>query len=681
MIRRIFHRCLLLAILSGVVYMGHTRNDTLKTSSPEKLFKEARLSDTKDPERMIFLANMALKKIDQKRDLLLLAEYHYIVGLANYYLSNYDIAVDHYLLAVDIHEKMDNGRGVASNYINLSLVYKDIGDTASAMVYNTRALEIFTDLNDKAEIANTLNKIGNCFLYRNNRKAEEYFRKSFAIRKELGNQKDIGSSLNNLGIVFQISGEIDSAVSYFRKSYQIYEELGNKQYMAVALSNIAIMEEFISGPEKKVEYLLKSLDYSHEAEYPRGEVNTLTNLAQHYFVSHDYERSLEYLEQAMNICHDHDLDNFRVKLYWYYSELYRQKGDFEQAIFYIQRYIALKDSVQTDNRSRIARLQMRYLTEKHEREQALRELEIKKERNQKVFFLIIAILVAIIAILVLSRYFLRMKSARLLEEKNMQLERMNRKLITSERKLKELNATKDKFFSIIAHDLKNPLGTIRNIFDFFRENFSVFSKEQQEEYLTVLDESIKSTYALLQNLLQWSMSQSGRLETNREIFDLAGLAKEVCNYGRILGENNHIAVNSNIAPDIYVEADKNMVDAVLRNLVVNAVKFSYQETEVRVGAFREADKVTVSVSDQGIGMSEKEISKLFRIEEDVRSIGAGSEEASKFIKNKGTGLGLILCFEFVKKNNGDIWVESAPGKGATFYFTLEAAKQERKHEE
>ena len=297
--------------------------------------------------------------------------------------------------------------------------------------------------------------------------------------------------------------------------------------------------------------------------------------------------------------------------------------------------------------------------------------------QQKYQLLIFSVVGVSLLVIVLVYY----RKQKQLAVNNKMLSELNKRISYQNEELNNLNKTKDKFFSIIAHDLKNPLGTIRNIFDFFRENFSVFSKEQQEEYLTVLDESIKSTYALLQNLLQWSMSQSGRLETNREIFDLAGLAKEVCNYGRILGENNHIAVNSNIAPDIYVEADKNMVDAVLRNLVVNAVKFSYQETEVRVGAFREADKVTVSVSDQGIGMSEKEISKLFRIEEDVRSIGAGSEEASKFIKNKGTGLGLILCFEFVKKNNGDIWVESAPGKGATFYFTLEAAKQERKHEE
>lgn len=642
----------------------------------DSLTAKARETDRRDPGEMIRLAEQALLMVNRTEDEQTTAGIYEIIGLANYYLINFDIAVDNILLAISLYESTGDDPGIARNFNNLALIYKDIGDTTNALVYNNKALELFRKAGDRAGEANTLNALGSIYLIRDIGKAHEYYQASYEIRKELGDPSGIASSMNNLGIIFQSRNNIDSAIALYKKALEINKQLGNKQFMAVALNNIALLEEDISGPEKKIEYLLEALELSLEAGYGRGVVYTLSSLAQHYYSANDYTRSLDYLDQALKVCHEEQQDDFRLRIYNYYSELYSKMGDFEKAFYYMTRYSSLKDSVRIDTRSRISRLQLRYLSEKNEREAQLKEMEVKRERSRKVFYLVSAILVAVIAALIFSRYLIKNRNARLLKQKNLQLEEINRMLTASEKKLSDLNATKDKFFSIIAHDLKNPLGTMRSILDFFRENFGSFSATQQQEYLDMLDTSMKSTYSLLQNLLQWAMSQSGKMEVKKEVFDIHDITGSTCKSILPLATEKEISLKNLIPPGLWVLADRNMIETVVRNLVVNAIKFSYPGKAVVVNAVKGEGKVMVSVSDEGVGMSENDLAKLFRIDTDTRGIGSESPDAERFSKHKGTGLGLILCREFVMKNGGDIDVESAPGKGTVFRFTLIPAENQ-----
>ncbi|MEJ5285687.1 MAG: hypothetical protein CH6_3279 [Candidatus Kapaibacterium sp.] len=236
----------------------------------------------------------------------------------------------------------------------------------------------------------------------------------------------------------------------------------------------------------------------------------------------------------------------------------------------------------------------------------------------------------------------------------------------SEQKLRELNATKDKFFSIIAHDLKNPIGAFKNVLELLYQNFNDFSKEEILEFIEPLRESSAQLFALLENLLFWARSQTGRIQIEPIEFDLCDLIRQNISLLKLQAENKQITIESDLPERILVNADINTITTVLRNLISNAIKFTRSGGKIVVSAKVVDGYAEVCVEDNGIGMSKETMEKLFRIDVHHTSLGTANE--------KGTGLGLIVCKEFVEANKGKIWVESEEGKGSKFYFTVPLAE-------
>ncbi|MBN3035328.1 MAG: tetratricopeptide repeat-containing sensor histidine kinase [Bacteroidales bacterium] len=623
---------------------------------------------------MIRLSDSVIAKCDEDLPYPCLLRAYELKGLGNYYLGIYDIAAEYFLKTMQAGEMLNDSIAIGRTLNHLAMVYKDIGDTSSAITFSTQALQLFRRIHQKPEEANSLNILGSLNLYYNIHRASEYYRQSLAIRKELNDSLGVAASYNNLGIVYQQSNMFDSALFYYKLALELYNTLDTNHYIAVALSNIGVVNGMIYNDLEKLKYLNRSLELSRETGHYRGVINTLINLAQHYYEKQDFLRSRQYLEEALGIAEEKKIHEFKLRLYRYFSELYSAGGDYVNAYSFQKKFSDLKDSLHTDNRSRIAGLQLRYLNERNERDRQLRNLEVQRQKNQKLFFLIVSLLVAIIALLVYSRYLIRSRSARMLEEKNTELEKINRMLAESEQKLRGLNATKDKFFSILAHDLKNPLGTIRSILDYMKDYYSDFTQEQLKEYLEVIDGSMKSTYSLLENLLTWSLSQSGVMEFRPVPVDISAMTADTCRLCGLMAEKKNVRIVHEVVQGIVVMADPEMIGTVLRNLIGNAVKFTYPGTEVRISSKLSDDEVIISVKDQGAGLSPGDIGKLFRIDTDTRKIGSETPGSDGFREAKGTGLGLILCHEFISRLGGRIWVESEPGKGCAFSISLKAAK-------
>lgn len=232
----------------------------------------------------------------------------------------------------------------------------------------------------------------------------------------------------------------------------------------------------------------------------------------------------------------------------------------------------------------------------------------------------------------------------------------------SEAQLKELNATKDKFFNIIAHDLKNPFTSLLGSSELLYENIDHMSAENIKKLTLILNDSAKGGYAILQNLLDWSRSQTGILKYNPVKINLKDLIDENISNLQLPAVNKEIHLYSETEENIYIIGDKNMINTLLRNLLSNAIKFTHRNGRVVVGAITESENVTISVKDTGIGISEEKIEKLFRI--DTKHSMPGTEN------EQGTGLGLKLCREFAEKMGGKIWVESTENKGSDFKFSI-----------
>lgn len=232
----------------------------------------------------------------------------------------------------------------------------------------------------------------------------------------------------------------------------------------------------------------------------------------------------------------------------------------------------------------------------------------------------------------------------------------------NEAKLQELIATKDKFFNILAHDLKNPFTSLLGSSELLIENMENLDSKSIHELATILNDSAKSGYAILQNLLDWSRSQTGLLKIYQENINIRTLVSENISVLRLPAANKAVSISNNVNKDVFVVTDKNMINTVLRNLLSNALKFTYKSGKITVTVDETDSEVIVSVTDNGIGIPPDKIDTLFGIE--VKRSVPGTEN------EQGTGLGLSLSKEFVKKLGGKIWVESKEGKGSTFKFTI-----------
>jgi len=235
-------------------------------------------------------------------------------------------------------------------------------------------------------------------------------------------------------------------------------------------------------------------------------------------------------------------------------------------------------------------------------------------------------------------------------------------LIKSEAELKELNVTKDKLFSIIAHDLRSPFNSILGFSELLIENLQVFETEESEEYLGIINSSAKNTLVLLDNLLNWAKAQTGQINFSPEKAVLASVIQEIFELSNLSAKNKNIVLNHIPSEEIEVLADLNMLKTVLRNLISNAIKFTNSNGKIDVYALQNDNFIEIAVSDNGVGMNEETRNKLFSIETNETTLGTANEQ--------GSGLGLLLCKEFVEKHGGKIWVESELGKGSVFKFTL-----------
>lgn len=277
------------------------------------------------------------------------------------------------------------------------------------------------------------------------------------------------------------------------------------------------------------------------------------------------------------------------------------------------------------------------------------------------FISLIVILISIVLVFSYRHHFSRLeaqkrKLANMVEEQTAQLYMANEEL-------KELNATKDKFFSIIAHDLRNPLNSFLGFTELLNADIQRFSIDRIQQMVGVMNHTAKSLYSLLENLLQWSRLQRGVVQFEDADMDLRKALKDVMTLSNDVAQAKGVKLENKVSRNLYVNYDKNTLEMIVRNLLSNAIKFTPTGGNVMVSAEEyDANHIKISIKDTGIGMSSEMQSNIFRVDKNTGRPGTNNEPSS--------GLGLILCKEFVEKRNGKLWVESVEMEGTTFHFTI-----------
>jgi signal transduction histidine kinase len=481
---------------------------------------------------------------------------------------------------------------------------------------------LFKEIEFNSGSANTLHNIAMLYdMMGEQEKALPFLYEALDILLEENNKIGIAYTYQNLGIVYFKSNQMDKSLENFQKCLPLFEEMGT--YFGLASV-----------------YSYKGKIYLAKNQLNQAEINN--------------DKCLEYTKLFNG--KGFFRDAYKVK-----AEIAFKRNQFKDAYIWFTKSAAYVDSVYSEDKNRaITEMQTKYETEKKEQENTIlkhknefNELVISRQNSLRNFLIIILLIIAISMILVYNQYRLKKIAFHELEQAD--------NLIQKQRdELELMNQTRNQFFSIVSHDLKNSFTSLQmgakmlsNIENFEKDELKMISKE--------IREIVDNLYKLLENLLEWARLQIGKTHHEPEIIDFSDIINDVIKILAKKAEQKQLQIISEVI-DCYVFADKNMLYSILQNLIFNAIKFSLPQGIIKIKNKIENAQVEIIVSDNGIGMDREKLENLFKLEKMHSQKGTDDE--------KGTGLGLILCKEFVEKNNGEIWVESEAEKGTSVHIIL-----------
>ena len=593
-------------------------------------------------------------------------------------LSDYDSALKYYSEGLKLSQKVNNKMLTGDFLSDISVVNKYKGNFEKALENNLQALEVYKGLNVQAKIANAYGNLGN--LYEAMEKYNEalnYYNKVLEISRQMNDKWKIANTQMNIGVILYDLGRKRASIEEFIKSLNLFESLNDKDYMTYALTNIGAVYQELGNNEQAIKYLKRSLDISRELDKKWSVANTLINIGRLNVSINNYGTVKKYYDEAIKISKQIGAKDLLLQAYDAMSDYYSRTGNYKDALSYYKDYKEVNDSLFNDNSSKqLAEIQTKYEIASKEqeisklkKEKAEQELIAASDRNFR--NLLLVVLGGLIIIGGVFAYFYRnkLKLTRQLAESNKEIRQLNEQLLLknqnlekSEAELIQLNQVKDKFFSIIAHDLKNPFGTMLHYSDILLEDYDTMNDDEKKFFIVEFKNASEQIYNLFDNLLRWSTSQAGILEVNKVGIVLKDLVEKTFDALNLHAQKKNIKLINAVDANAEVFADKDMVGTVIRNLVSNAIKFSPEKGEIKVNAKVINGLVEVAVQDYGIGINKEDLKKLFRLDVPASSIGSA--------ENKGTGLGLILCKEFIEKNGGSIRCESEPNRGSKFVFTV-----------
>jgi signal transduction histidine kinase/tetratricopeptide (TPR) repeat protein len=609
-----------------------------------------------------------LKATDESKDIKQKASiYHYLGGLywkQKQYLSS----MRNFLNALQIRTELNDILEAATTQQNIGILYKDLGNYDKALEYFNNALHTYELNGDKKKTSVILNYIGNTYMAKGEAlKAIENYKNSLEIKEAIGDKKEIAQLLNNIGSAYIDAGQIKKAYENFTRALSVSRSIGDRLGIMNAFNNLGNYYQKTGNNTEALRYFNDAYSLAIELHDDFTQGLCARKKGELLLASSNNDEALKWIEQSLSIGtktkHNELIKKARYALYEFYNKI----GNLSLALENYKAYSEANDSIDAEQRNtKVIEAQMSYevenkvreinkLERERSQERTIHELELSKQKNLRNSFIVIGLLLLLIAVVIYNRFLFQKRMHNELQE-------ANKKLVESEENLKRLNGTKDKFFSIIAHDIKNPLGGIMGLSELVVKEFDELSDEEIKKFAALMHANSKSLYSLLENLLQWSKSQMGTIRFEPEKINLDETIEQIISIFQLNANKKEITLESNLQENLAVKADKDMVSAIIRNMVSNAIKFTRNGGKVVINTSKKDNEILVSVSDNGVGMTAEELGKIFRIDMHFTSLGTQSEA--------GTGLGLILCKEFVERHGGRIWVESEPEKGSRFFFTL-----------
>jgi len=559
-------------------------------------------------------------------------------------------AIEKLSKALTIGNETNNQDEVAMVYLEIGEAYRAMGSHLLANENFYRALSLLSVLNDSAGLAVVYNRLSaNYFERFFNYPAFNTLFKSNQLNEDTLNRLLAGEEyLKNLSDSLTISLNLSDALASKLELTDI--SISNKTIYAAWLNSIGRRSEALHIYK---ELLVTLGEQSYHPDLPLVLINT----GWLYRYSDQADLAIECGEKAMLMAQKNKILRYVMMANELLESLYAEKGDYYKAYSSLQVFNKARENIlKADFELRLQVAQLEQKSAQRESELNLQKLNFQYSVIVSVVIILLLVVFSLILIGQLRKKRVLLKA---LNEKNLVISRQNEELFIS-------NAEKDKFFSIIAHDLKTPFNAILGFSQLLLEEVRERKIKELEEYADLVMQSSVSAHNLLDNLLEWSRSKTGRISFAPMEHNLQQMVSEVTAMLKNAAEQKGISLKTEIDGQTNVFCDASMIDTVMRNLISNSIKFTGFGGEITIAAKGKNGVAEISVKDSGVGMNQKQIEALFDISQNQTTKGTHNET--------GTGLGLILSKEFIEKHGQKIWVESEPGKGSTFYFTLNLRK-------
>jgi two-component system sensor histidine kinase/response regulator len=547
-------------------------------------------------------------------------------------------AIENYKLALAIFKKLKHKKGLNQTYINLGSLYYDMHEYRIADAYFRQALKIAEKANDDSAIAQGyFNLGGTSFKTGNEEQAYQYYMKSLGMREKMNDLN--GIALANMGL-----GELFSKQGKYREAQTALD---------VALRNNRILEN----------------KYQETA--------VLMIIAKNYLRLKNYKEAQNAAQNALENAKLINSKTISLSILGILTEINAANNNYKKAFDYQSEAIALNDSldIQKIKNEFIFADFKRIQNEKSKLELNNKVIATRNLTYRRALYGISALLIAVVLLLILYLIKIRQKSKinkvlklqseeihtinQTLESVNEELQVQNDLTIRQNAELERINAVKNKFFSIVSHDLRSPIATLKMLFSTYFEGH--LSRDEMNVLLKKLEENIFNTADFLDNLLEWSKSQLEGMVVKPELFQVDRMILRNLKILNAQIAEKKLVVENYIGGDAVAFADQNMINVVIRNIISNSIKFCHEGSSITLNAVCKEDSILISVQDCGIGIHPDNHGKIFQLEHTI-SQGTSGE--------KGQHIGLVLCKDMVEQNKGKIWFESTLGDGTTFFIEI-----------
>ena len=617
-------------------FEGRAHAQTIDTARSrtlvDSLNRMARGYYGKDADSAFYCGNKALEYADQTGYRKGEAEAWRMLGNTHEMLGDYVNMLVCYQHSLDVARQIGNTALAAKVDVNLALFYKQQGEYDQAQQLMEKVADLCKRTGDTLQAAYVASHLADLALRQQRYdEALQYAGQALRTVREVGDSATAASYNNDFGAILAAKGDYKGAVTHYLESLAYYQGVRDRL----------------------------------------GTTATFNLLAQAYLGQKDYTRALGYAETSLR-----EAGVMRRKLELQGSakvlaDIYTAKGDYKDALYYFKLYKDYSDSLFNDqSHKQILTRAAQYDYE--QKASRLREAQAIKdagyERKLSKAALQISITVSVIAVLSLLAFLqlrgraVNRRMNKVLREKNEKIEEQKETLELQAVQLLLNNQQKDKLFSVVAHDLRGPMNSLKEVLTFLKEKR--FSEQELSGMVSELRRNVDATSEMVGNLLSWAARQLKGAAVNAVVVPVAELADETIGLYNRQAWEKQILLTTILPEDLLGYADKDMMQVVLRNVVSNAIKFSRPGDRVTITGVKKGAEIEISVTDTGIGMTTDALERIRR-RESFTTYGTAKE--------KGTGLGILLCHEFAEANRGRFYAESEWGKGSRCYFTIPAA--------